>query len=86
MSAQKEHMSKMDKPMKNCVMMKDGKMWVMKDGKSMEMTKTMTMTNGTMVMTDGTVKTKAGKTMMMKEGESMTMNGKMKKMMKKEGM
>jgi hypothetical protein len=87
MSPQKEHMSKMDKPMKDCVMMKDGKMWVMKGGKSMEMSKTMTMGNGTMVMTDGSVKTKDGKTMMMKDGECMMMNGKMKKMtMKKEGM
>jgi D-lyxose ketol-isomerase len=85
MSAKQDHMSKMHKTMKDCVMMKDGKMWMMKGGKSMEMTQTMTMSNGTMVMADGSVKTKDGKTMMMKDGESMSMSGKMKKMMKKEG-
>lgn len=68
------------KKMKDCIMMKDGKMWVMKGGKTMEMSKDMTLANGTMVMTDGTVKMKDGKTMMMKDGESMMMNGKMKKM------
>jgi hypothetical protein len=84
-STKKDNMSNMKHPMKDCVMMKDGKMWVMKGGKTMEMTQTMTMTNGTTVMADGSVKTKEGKTMMMKDGESMSMNGKMKKMMKKEG-
>ena len=67
-----------DKKMKNCVMMKDGKMMVMKDGKTMMMDQDMKMKNGTMVMKDGTVKMKDGKTMMMKEGESMDMGGKMK--------
>jgi hypothetical protein len=85
MATKQEHMSKMNKPMKDCVMMKDGKMWTMKDGKTMEMTQATTMSNGTTVMADGSVKTKAGKTMMMKDGECMYMNGKMKKMMKKEG-
>lgn len=66
------------KKMKDCVMMKDGKMMVMKDGKTMMMDQDMTMKNGSMVMKDGTVKMKDGKTMMMKEGESMDMNGKMK--------
>lgn len=64
---------------KDCIKMKDGKMWVMKGGETMEMTKEMTLSNGTKVMTDGTVMTKDGKTMMMKDGESMMMNGKMKK-------
>ena len=44
--------------------------------------KDMTMSNGTMVMMDGTVKMKDGKTMMMKEGDKMTMDGKMTKMKK----
>ncbi len=66
-----------DKKMKTSVMMKDGTMMLMKDGKTMAMEKDMTMTNGTVVMMDGTVKTKDGKTMMMKEGQSMDMNGKM---------
>ncbi|MEO6315744.1 MAG: DUF6799 domain-containing protein [Chitinophagaceae bacterium] len=68
--------------MKDCVMMKDGKMMMMKDGKTMMMDQDMTLKNGTMIMKDGNVKMKDGKTMMMKEGESMDMNGKMKMKMK----
>jgi uncharacterized protein YdeI (BOF family) len=63
--------------MKDCVMMKDGKMMVMKDGKTTAMDNTMTMKNGTMVMADGNVKMKDGKTMMMKDGDCMYMSGKM---------
>ncbi|WP_343673100.1 DUF6799 domain-containing protein [Chitinophaga sp.] len=69
------HHSGMHK-MKDCVVMKGGKMWMMKDGQKSEMTQTMTMSNGTMVMADGTVKNKDGKTWMMKDGEMMDMNGK----------
>ena len=71
---------KSEKTMKDCVMMKDGKMMVMKNGKTMEMDKDMAMSNGTMVMKDGTVKMKDGKTMMMKNGDHMYMNGKIDKM------
>ncbi|MEO7463422.1 MAG: DUF6799 domain-containing protein [Ferruginibacter sp.] len=63
--------------MKDCCMMKDGKMMVMKDGKSMPMKKDMTMKNGTMVMTNGECTMKDGKKMMMKEGHCMEMSGKM---------
>jgi len=71
--------------MKDCVAMKGGKVWVMKDGQKSEMTQTMTMTDGTMVMADGTVKNKDGKTWMLKDGEMIDMNGKvmMKDKMKK---
>lgn len=62
---------------KDCCMMKDGKMMVMKDGVSMPMEKDMVMKNGTTCMTNGECKMKDGKTMMMKEGECMDMNGKM---------
>ena len=80
-------MSKMSHTKKDQVMMKDGKMMAMKDGKMMMMDDDMTMSNGTMVMKDGTVKMKDGKTMMMKEGQSMTMDGKMStSMMKKKKM
>ncbi|MGZ4158565.1 MAG: DUF6799 domain-containing protein, partial [Bacteroidia bacterium] len=48
---QTDHMDKK----KDGVMMKDGKMMVKKDGKTMPMDKDMTMKNGTVVMTDGTV-------------------------------
>lgn len=69
-----------DKPMKDCCMMKDGKMMCMKGGKTMAMDKDMTMKDGTTVMKDGTVKMKGGKTMKMKNGESIDMDGKMSEM------
>ena len=59
-------------------MMKDGKMTMMKDGKMMPMAADMTMTDGTVCMTDGTCKMKDGTTMKMKDGQCMMMNGKMK--------
>jgi antitoxin component YwqK of YwqJK toxin-antitoxin module len=65
--------------MKDCCMMKEGKMMVMKDGKTMPMKKDMTMKNGTMVMTNGECTMKDGKKMMMKEGDCMEMSGKMGK-------
>jgi len=65
---------------KDAIMMKDGKMIVMKGGQTMMMEKEMTLGNGTMVMTDGTIKMKNGKTMKMTEGQSMSMSGKMNKM------
>lgn len=63
--------------MQDCVMMEDGKMMTMMDGKTTAMDKDMTLKNGTMVMMDGTVKMKNGKTMMLKEGQCVYMNGKM---------
>jgi hypothetical protein len=51
----------------------------MKNGKTMMMEEEMTLTNGTMVMMDGTVKMKNGKTMMMKNGDMLDMNGRMAK-------
>lgn len=71
---------KMDHSMKDCVMMKDGKMMIMKNGKMMKMEKDITMSDGTVCMVDGTCKMKNGKTMMMKNGDKCDMNGKMGKM------
>ncbi|WP_162996872.1 DUF6799 domain-containing protein [Mucilaginibacter kameinonensis] len=68
--------------MKDGVMMKDGKMMVMKEGKTMMMDKDMTMSNGTMVMTDGMVKMKDGKSMMLKNGQCVNMDGTIEKPMK----
>lgn len=60
------------------VMMKDGKMMMMKDGRATgPMEHEVTMTNGCKVMPDGTMKMKDGKEMRMKEGQMMTMDGKM---------
>ncbi len=74
--------------MKDCCMMKDGKMMVMKGGKTMPMEKDMTMKNGTTCSMAGECTMKDGKKMMMKEGDCMEMSGKMcndkmKKMSKK---
>ena len=74
--AKMEKMSKMD----DGVMMKDGKMMMVENGKKMEMTHDVTLKNGQVVMQDGTVKMKDGKTMMMKDGDCLSMNGKMSKM------
>ena len=78
--AQNEKQKTEHKMTKDCIMMKDGKMMVMKEGKTMDMDQDMTMKNGSVVMKDGTVKTKTGKTMKMKEGDCMYMDGKMMKM------
>ena len=63
--------------MKDCCMMKDGKMMFMKDGKTIPMEKDMTMKNGTKCMTNGECIMKDGKKMQMIEGECMDMSGKM---------
>jgi hypothetical protein len=70
--------------MKDCIMMKDGKMVVMKGGMSMTMMGDSTFKNGIMVMKDGTVKMKDGTTHMLKDGECVV-NGRVK-MMKDEKM
>src|SRR4029453_7320964 len=60
------------------VMMKDGKMMMMMDGKAAgPMEHEMTMSDGTKVMTNGMVKMKDGKEMHMKDGQMMMMDGKM---------
>jgi len=77
-TSHKMHHGTMHHSMKDCVMMKDGKMMMMKEGKTMAMDKDMTMSDGTVCMMDGTCKMKDGKTMMMKNGDKCYMNGKMK--------
>lgn len=63
--------------MKDCCMMKDGKMLVMKGGKTMPMEKSMVMKNGTTCMKNGECTMKDGKKMQMKNGDCMEMSGKM---------
>ena len=77
----------MGKMSKDCCMMNDGKMMVMKGGKMMPMTENMTMRDGTTCMTDGTCTKKDGTTMKMTDGQCMMMDGKMTSMdaMKKGG-
>ena len=71
------HTRKKAVSMKDCCMMKDGKMMQMKAGKMMPMEKDMTMKNGTKCMTNGECIMKNGKKMKMKEGECIDMGGKM---------
>ncbi len=60
------------------VMMRDGKMMMMKDGEATApMDYEITMTDGSTVMPDGTMKIKDGKEVRMKEGQMMRLNGKM---------
>jgi len=72
---------------KDCIMMKDGKVWQTKDGQTAELQQDVTLANGTVVMKDGNVKTKDGKTTMLKDGDCVWMDGKMTHMAmkKKEG-
>ena len=73
------------KKTKDYVLMKDGKMLVIKDGKTTVMEKDMILNDGTKVMPDGKVMMKDGSTKILKEGESLTMDGKAGKIKKKEG-
>jgi len=77
---------KMHKMMKDCVMMKDGKMVNMMNGQTLPMDKTMTMKDGTTVMPNGTVNTAGGNTVQLKDGDCVFMDGKIKKMHKKGNM
>jgi lactam utilization protein B len=66
--------------MKDCYMMKNGKMVMEKNGTTTDMTQDVTLSNGTMVMKDGTVKTKDGKTVTLKDGECVYTDGRIKTM------
>ncbi len=60
------------------IMMKDGKMMIMEDGKATgPMEQEMTMLDGRKVMPDGTMIMNDGKEIRMQEGQMMTMDGKM---------
>ena len=63
---------------KDGVMMKDGKMWRMQDGKEIgRMDRETTMSNGTKVMMNGKMTMKGGKEMQMQEGQTLMLDGKM---------
>jgi|GEM_PF-663127 len=65
--------------MKDCCMMKNGKMMCKMDGKTMPMDKDMMMKNGNKCMSNGECLMKDGKKVKLKEGECMDMNGKIEK-------
>jgi len=68
------------------VMMKDGKMWRLQDGKEIgRMDRETTMTNGTRVMMSGKMVMKDGKEMQMQEGQTMMLDGKMMEGVKSTG-
>jgi uncharacterized protein DUF6799 len=75
------------------VIMQGGKVMMMKAGKAMDpITANMTMSNGAIVMPDGTVKLSSGETIHLKDGQMVMMDGtimdggKPKPMMKPQGM
>jgi len=85
MNMQDTGMSKMSHMKKNCYLMKDGQMMILKHGDTTmmkTMDKSVTLNNGATVMTDGTVKMADGTTKMLKEGWYVDMDGKMGKMKK----
>jgi hypothetical protein len=63
---------------KDGVMMRDGKMWRLQDGKEIgRMDRETTMSNGTKVKMNGKMTMKGGKEMQMQEGQTMMLDGKM---------
>jgi hypothetical protein len=63
---------------KDGVMMKDGKMWRMQDGKEIgRMDRETTLSNGAKVMMNGKMMMKDGKEMQMQEGQTVMLDGKM---------
>jgi hypothetical protein len=84
---QEDSKSKMNEMNKDCFVMKDGKMMMMKHGETgmMMMEKSVKLHNGVTVMRDGNLKMADGTMKMMKEGHYVDMDGKIG-MMKKEMM
>jgi hypothetical protein len=64
------------------IMMKDGKVMITQNGKTMPLENETTLENGTRVMTDGTYMDKNGNSMKMKNGDHIMMSGKMSSMKK----
>ena len=63
---------------KDGVMMRDGKMWRLQDGKEIgRMDRETTMSNGTKVMMSGKMMMKDGKEMQLQEGQVMMLDGKL---------
>lgn len=63
---------------KDGVIMKDGKMWRLQDGKEIgRMDRETTLSNGAKIMMNGKMMTKDGKEMQMQEGQTVMLDGKM---------
>jgi hypothetical protein len=57
------------------VILKNGKLLMMKNGQTTQLTTDLTLDNGTVVMTNGSVKTKDGTVTILKEGDYIGMDG-----------
>ena len=57
------------------VILKDGKLLMMKNGQTTPLTKDMTLANGTIIMANGSVKAKDGTTTILKEGDYVKWDG-----------
>lgn len=66
-------------PPKDHILLTDGKVMVVKDGKTSELEKSMTLEDGTKVMKDGSVVTKDGQAVKMGEDDLLLFNGRMTK-------
>ncbi|MEO5892960.1 MAG: DUF6799 domain-containing protein [Ferruginibacter sp.] len=64
-----------DTTMKDYVSVQGGQVILVQNNKAGRMTKDLTMKNGTVVKTDGSVKTNDGHTFQLKEGDRIYMNG-----------
>ena len=63
---------------KDGVIMKEGKMWRLQDGKQIgRMDRETTLSNGSKVMMNGKMVTKDGKEMQMQEGQTVMLDGRM---------
>jgi hypothetical protein len=83
MQVQDTSMSTMNGKKKDCYLMKEGKLMVMKKGDSSmmrEMKRDVTLNNGAKLATDGTVTMTDGTKMVLKEGWTVDADGKMAKM------
>jgi 2-keto-4-pentenoate hydratase/2-oxohepta-3-ene-1,7-dioic acid hydratase in catechol pathway len=76
MTAPKENTLPADTTMKEFVSMQAGQMIYVANNKTSKMSKDMTMSDGTVVKTNGTVITKDGKKIELHEGDRVYMNGK----------
>jgi hypothetical protein len=63
-------------PKKDCIIMKDGKMIVMKDGKTAPLMKDTIIAKGTIVTVDGSILKKDGTKMTLKNDEYIDISGK----------
>lgn len=84
-NSQKMSSSHMNHSKWEAYMIKDGKLMLMKDGKESAVAQNVTLTNGTIISTDGKVTWKDGKSETLKSNQWIGMNGKIheKKDMKK---